>query len=199
MKLTGNAKFKRKRTCGLKNNMMSLVNFHASSWMYRNLHFDIFLLSKAYEDLDKKGQKSYVSCHWGIMQCLKKNWLLVPSMAWGIWWILMRAVASLENLHFAVLFLSITYKVSAKRLKKNYLSWHWRRSKLWRKTDFLFEKWHEEFGELKPEQWKVWKFSFYRKYLFELKKYRGIVSWKMTHGFKNDISNFVNFHASSWK
>ena len=32
-----------------------------------------------------------------------------------------------------------------------------------------------------------------RKYLmFELKGYRGAVLWKITYGFKNDISNLVN-------
>ena len=31
-----------------------------------------------------------------------------------------------ENLHFDVLLLSIAYKVSAKKVTKNYLSWHWR-------------------------------------------------------------------------
>ena len=39
---------------------------------------------------------------------------------------------------------------------------------------------------------------FCRKYvMFELKKYKGVVSRKMTFGFKNDISNLVNFHTSS--
>ena len=31
-----------------------------------------------------------------------------------------------ENLHFDVLLLSIAYKVSAKKVQKGYLSWHWR-------------------------------------------------------------------------
>ena len=41
-------------------------------------------------------------------------------------------------------------------------------------------------------KWKVWKFAllivyFCRKYvMLELKKYRGVVTWKMTYGFKND-------------
>ena len=39
---------------------------------------------------------------------------------------------------------------------------------------------------------------FCRKYvMFEPKRYRGDVLGKMTYGFKNDISNLVNFHASS--
>ena len=82
----GDAKFKGKLTCGLKNDIRNLVNFHASSPKSGNLHFDWILLSKAYKDLDEKIQKSYVS-------------------------------------------------------------WHWRVSKVWRKTDSWFQKWHEEFGE----------------------------------------------------
>ena len=31
------------------------------------------------------------------------------------------------------------------------------------------------------------------------KKYRGFKLRKMTFGFENDISHFVNFHTSSWK
>ena len=31
-----------------------------------------------------------------------------------------------ENVHFDVLLLSIGYKVSAKKVQKSYLSWHWR-------------------------------------------------------------------------
>ena len=35
---------------------------------------------------------------------------------------------------------------------------------------------------------------FRRKYvMFERKKYRGVVSWKMGYGFKN------GFHTNSWK
>ena len=74
----------------------NLVNFHVSSWKSENLHFDWIHLSKAYKYLDEKVQKSYVSWNWRVMQSLKKNWLLVPKMTWGIWWILMRAVASLK-------------------------------------------------------------------------------------------------------
>ena len=59
----GDAKFKGKLTCGLKNDIRNLVNFHASSPKSGNLHFDWILLSKAYKDLDEKVQKGYVSYH----------------------------------------------------------------------------------------------------------------------------------------
>ena len=61
MTLKGVAKFKRKLTCGLKNDIRNLVNFHASSPKSENLHFADLLLSKAYKEFDEKVQKSFVS------------------------------------------------------------------------------------------------------------------------------------------
>ena len=90
------AEFKGKLTCGLKNDIRTSVNFCASSRKSENVHLDRILLSKAYKDLDEKVQNRYVSWHWRVVQSLKKNWILVLKMTWGIWWILMRAVASLK-------------------------------------------------------------------------------------------------------
>ena len=61
MALKGVAKFKGKLTCGLKNDIRNLVNFHASSRKSENLHFGWILLSKACKYLDEKIQKCYVS------------------------------------------------------------------------------------------------------------------------------------------
>ena len=61
MTLKGDAKFKGKLTCGLKNDIRNLVNFHASSQKSGNLNFDGLLLSKAYKGLDEKVLKSCVS------------------------------------------------------------------------------------------------------------------------------------------
>ena len=61
MTLKGDAKFKGKLSCCLKNDKRNLVDFHASSQKSENLHFDGLLLSKAYKGLDEKVQKSYVS------------------------------------------------------------------------------------------------------------------------------------------
>ena len=77
MTLKVDVKFKGKLACGLKNNMRNLVNFlvnfHASSRKSENLHFDSILLSKAYKDLDKKLQNSYVSLHGRVMESLDEN------------------------------------------------------------------------------------------------------------------------------
>ena len=58
MTLKGDAKFKGKLTCGLKNDLRNSVNFHSSSRKSGNLHFDGLFLSKAYKDLDEKVKKS---------------------------------------------------------------------------------------------------------------------------------------------
>ena len=63
MTLKVDAKFKEKLTCGSKNNIRGLVNFHASGEKSKNLPFDLILLSKAYKDLDEKAQRSYFSLH----------------------------------------------------------------------------------------------------------------------------------------
>ena len=65
MTLNGDAKFKGKPTCGLKNDLRNLVIWfrmkNTSTQKSGNLPFDGLLLSKAYKDLDEKVQKSYVS------------------------------------------------------------------------------------------------------------------------------------------
>ena len=110
-----------------------------------------------------------------------------------------------ENLHFDVLLLSIAYKVSAKKVQKNYLSWHWKKIQTLKKN-WLFI-WKMTWGIWWTLTWAVESLKictlvgyFCRKYvMLELNKYRGVVSSKMTYGFKNDISNLVNFHTSSLK
>ena len=80
----------------MKIDIKNLIKFHATSWRSRNLHFDGLLLSKACKVSDEKVQKSYISCHWRVMQSLTKNWQLVPKMTCGISWISMQAVVSLK-------------------------------------------------------------------------------------------------------
>ena len=93
-------------------------------------------MSKAYKDLDEKIWKS---CKVWRLTLGSKNDLRNLVNFNG------RSGKS-ENLHFNELLLSIACKVLAKkRIISNDTE---KRSKLWRKTDFLFEKWNEEFGEL---------------------------------------------------
>ena len=57
MKLKGDTMFEERFTGVLKNDIRSLINFHASSRKSENFHFDGLVLSKAYKVLDEKLQK----------------------------------------------------------------------------------------------------------------------------------------------
>ena len=66
----------------------------------QNLHFYLLLLCKVFNVWPKEVQRSYLSWHWGVMQNLKKNWLVVWKMTWRIWQIFTR---ELESLKIAIL------------------------------------------------------------------------------------------------
>ena len=61
MALESDAKFEEKLALGFRNYMTNLVNLNASSGKSENLHFDVLLLSMAYQVSVKKVQKSYLS------------------------------------------------------------------------------------------------------------------------------------------
>ena len=81
----------RKTICCFKNER-NLVNFDPSTRSPKNLHFHWFVLCKVFNVWPKKSQRSYLWWHWKVMQNLKKNWLEVWKMTWGIWWIFTRAL-----------------------------------------------------------------------------------------------------------
>ena len=62
----------------------------------RKVHFHWFLLCKVFNVWPKKVQRSYLSWHWRVMQNLKKNWLLVWKITWGIWQVFTRALESVK-------------------------------------------------------------------------------------------------------
>ena len=198
-------KFNGKLTCNLKNDINNLVNFHASSKKSESFHCDRILLSKAYKDLDEK--KTEELCFMRLKSNAKFEEKLSLGSKNDMSYLVTFIVSSSksENLQFDQLLLSIAYKVSAKKVQKNYLSWHWKKIQTLKKNGLFI--WKMRRGIWWNLTWvvqslKIFTLMWYfcRKYvIFELKRYRGIVLWKMTYGFKNDISNLVNFHISSWK
>ena len=113
--------------------------------MTRNLvgPLDGSLLLKAYKVLDEKGQKviSHDTGEWckfeeKLSLGFKND--MINLVNFNV------SSGRFENSHFNELRLSIAYKVSAKKVQKSYLSWHWRAIETW-KTHVLFEKWHEKF------------------------------------------------------
>ena len=121
MTLRGDAKFKGKLTCGLKNSIMNLVNFHASSRKSKNLHLDWLLLSKAYRDLEEKSTKEF------CLMTLKSDAKFEEKLTLGSKKDrnsvnFNASSGKSESLHCDVLLLSVAYKYSAKKVQKNHLS-----------------------------------------------------------------------------
>ena len=75
------------------------------------------------------------------MQKLKKNRPVVSKMT-RMWWNLIRALESLQNLHFHLLPLCKVFDLKKYRRVIFYDTKTW--WKIWRKTDLEFGKWHEE-------------------------------------------------------
>ena len=63
---------------------------------------------------DKNLQGSYLLWQWKKMQNLKRNSLVVSKLAWGLCWVLTRALRNLKNVHFNALPLTKVYNVWAK-------------------------------------------------------------------------------------
>ena len=136
-------------------------------------------LSKVYIFSDEKLQKSYLHWRWRVMQSLKKNWLLV---------LMVNSHASSsksENPHFDVLLLLTAYKVSANKIRKSYLSWHWRVIQILKKN-WLFV-WKRTWGIWwiltgAVESLKICTLMGYfrqKNVMLDLKIYKQYVSWKM--------------------
>ena len=64
-----------------------------------------------------------MSWHWRVMQYLKKNWLVVWKMTYRLWFIFMKAVASLQ-LALGWACVVKAYKVLDEKVRKSYVSWH---------------------------------------------------------------------------
>ena len=109
-----------------------------------------------------------------------------------------------DNLHFNRLLSSIAYKVSAEKYRRVVFHDTEEWPKLWRKTDFFRRMtcgiWWILAQGVESLNICILMGYFCPKYaIFELKKYRGVGSLKITHGSKNEIRNLVNIHTSSWK
>ena len=137
-----------------------------------------------------------MSWKWKMIQNLKRNWLVISKLTWGIWWILTQALKSLKNFHFNVLLLSKVYIVWAKKYRGVIFHETEEGYKIWREIDLSFQNWHKEFDKFRPERSKVSKIftlmgSLWAKYiLFELKKvqrsnlslnWRGIINLEFFH------------------
>ena len=143
------------------------------------LSFDWLLLCKVYNLWHKKVQGSYLSWHWSVMQYLKKNWLVVWRMTWGIRKIFTRA---LESVNIGTLMGSLRpkqkmYELRIYRGGMCHYNEEW--FKIWRELTCRFKIEMRNFMNFDQSTRKFQKFalgSFYPKYIiFQLRKYRGVM------------------------
>ena len=109
------------------------------------LYIDGLFLSKAYIVSTRIFQMNYVSCYWRVMQNLKGNWL----MTWRLTRNLVNFYASSRksrNWHFDELLLSKAYKDLDEKVKKSYVTWHWRVMQSLKKNWLLVPK----------MTWRIW-------------------------------------------
>ena len=142
---------------------------------------------------------------------LKKNWFVVSKIT-RIWWILIWVLKSPKNLHY-----DISFPVMFDLKKSSGVIFHDTREwcKIWRKTDFCFQKWHEEFEKFSPEHLKVsklglWWDSFVQSWKCMSLRFTGElcvmrmkngakIEEELTSQFKTDMSNLTNFDTSTQK
>ena len=123
------------------------------------------------------------------------------------------ALESLEKFHFNGLLLSKVYIVELKKYRgvifHDIVEW----SKIWRKTDLLLGKWHEEFGKFSSEHLKVSKLELWWHLFVQSRKGMTLkftetlcvmtlknnakFEEELTCYFKTDMGNLTNFDSST--
>ena len=112
---------------------------------YAQVKFDqIYTLrGSLYKISAKKVQRSYVWWYWRVMRNLKKNQFVV-SKTKRIWWILIRTLKSVQNLHSDWSLLCKIYKVWPKRVQARVQ---------WRAMQHLKKSWLVVW----KRTWGIWK------------------------------------------
>ena len=151
-----------------------------------------------------------------MMKNLRRNWLVVSKLTWGIWRILTRAHKSLKSFHFNEFLLTKAYTFELKKYRgvifHDTEEW-WK--KIWKKPDLWFGKWHEKFGKFPLEHPKViklrprwdlfiqsrkclsWKFT--EEFWIMTRKNNAEFEKELTYRFKIDMRNLTNFDPSTHK
>ena len=140
------------------------------------------------------------------MENLKVNWDAVSKMT-RIWWNLIRALESLQNLKYLMFDLKTTEELSFITLKGDV--------KFEEKTDLWFGKWLEEFGKFSPEHSQVSELELWWDPFIQGKKWMRLklteelcvmtmkndtkIKEELNCRFKIDKKNFTNFDPSTQK
>ena len=158
--------------------------------------------------------RSYVSWYQRVVQNLKKNLFFFSKMT-RTWWILIRALKSLKNLHFDWSLLCKVYNIWHKKVQGSIFHDTEESCKIWRKTDLWFGKWHEEFSKFSSEHLKMSKLVFSWDLFVQSRKCMSLkftgefcvmtmkndakFEEELTCQFKIDMRNLTNFDPSTRK
>ena len=71
--------------------------------------------------------------------------------------------------------------------------------KIWRKADYCFQKWHEEFGKFSSEHSEVSKLQFTEELCVMTMKNDAQLEKELTCQFKIDMKNLTDFDTSTQK
>ena len=148
-------------------------------------------------------------------QNLWKKWLVLPQMTWGIFQIITRALECLKIVSFMTSFCPKWKMYKLKTYKGVLCHDNEQWCKNWRKIDMSIENWQSNLKNFDRSTQKSQKICtlircFWPKcIIFEFKKYTGYIfhdtrEWckiwrKVTRASKTDMTNFANFHLSTWK
>ena len=143
MKVKSDAKFEEKLTRSLENNMRNFAKFHHNTWKSQNWHFR------------RPFNQKYVSWQWKIMQNLKRSWLVVSKLTWGIWQIWPEHLKVSEISTWMRSFWTKYILLELKKYIRVIFHDTEEKYKVWRVIKLSFRNWHKKFDKFWPEHSKV--------------------------------------------
>ena len=138
------------------------------------------------------------------MQNLKKSWVVVWKIAWGIWQIFTRALKSPK---IGTLMGSFYPNKKTNELKTDRGVMRYdneERCKTWRVIDLSFQNWHKELDKFWPQHSKISKIctlmiSFWPNYMMcKAKRIWGSYAWKLWRLMQNLKENWLVFSKMTW-
>ena len=156
-----------------------------------------------------------MSWQWRMIQKLNRNWLIVLKLTWGTSQILTRALENLKNLCFSWLLVNTVYIAWATKVKRSYLSWHWRDMQILKKIGLVLWKMTWEIWQIftralenvnmglwwDPFVWsrKGMTLKFAEELCVMKMKNNAKFEEELTCHFKTDMRNLTNFDSSTRK
>ena len=112
--------------CSSKYDMRNFVNFYPTSQRFQNFTSMGYFCPKYMRfELKNMEELSFMKLNGDAKFEQTLPDLMVSKMAWGIGWTFNRALKNLKNCTLMGSFCPKSY-VSARKLQRDYVSWHWR-------------------------------------------------------------------------